>query len=177
MPAITKNISPSLHSWVEAVVSGIRPLRMEDYYREQLQEKARNLYETYLKDLRDPVQAEARTIEALGDQGEVRRQIEAEVRKESEQQKSELWKVPMVISGIFFIVFCVSVVACVLIAVRPDGWNQFLTDVFGRAGFLSGGTTEIFVYGNLIGSSLVWAVLSVLFMAVFGILAYRLKKR
>ena len=177
MTAITKNIPSSLHTWIEEVVSGIRPLRMEDYYREQLQEKAGNLYETYLKELRDPVRAEAKTIETLGDQGEVRRQIEAEVRKASEQQKSELWKVPMVISGIFFVVFCVSVVACVLVAVKPGGWNRLTSALFNLGGVMDGGTTGIFVYGNLIGSSLVWAVLSVLFMAVFGILAYRLKKR
>lgn len=177
MSSNIKNLPASLHTWIEEVVLGIRPLKMEDYYREQLQEKASSLYETYLSNLNDPVRAEARTIEELGDRKDVRSQIEEEIRKDTERQKGNLWKVPMVVSAVFFVVFCVSAVACVLAAMKPGGWDSFLHTAFHMAGIAEKGSTGVVVYGNLIGSSLVWAVVSVLFMAFCWVLAFRLKKR
>lgn len=177
MSADKYNLPASLHTWVEEVVLGIRPLKMEDYYREQLQEKARALYETYLSELHDPVRAEARTIEELGDRKDVRSQIEEEICKDAERQKGNLWKVPMVVSVVFFAVFCVSVAACVLAAMKPGGWDSFLHTAFHMAGIAEKGSAGVVVYGNLIGSSLVWALVSVLFMAFCWGLAFRLKKR
>lgn len=156
---------------------GIRPLKMEDHYREQLQEKASTMYEDYLAKFHDPVQAESRTIEELGDGKEVRSRIEEEIRRDAERQKGNLWKVPMAVSAVFFVVFCVSIAACVLAAMKPGGWDSFLHAVFRTAGVSEKGSSGVAVYGNLIGSSLVWAVVSVLFMAFCWVLAVRLKKR
>ena len=158
-----------LDKFVEETVKGIQPLKMEDYYRSRLKESIWKIYQ-------EEDQSEAQTLKRLGNRKTIRNQIDQKKKKKKKQENSVLWKVPMAASIFFFVIFCVSLISCILFQISG---NQMIGMFFpiGSPEKEINGVTGITTYGNLIGSSYFWMFTSLLFLVIFFSLTFYLRRK
>lgn len=142
---------------------------MEDYYRSRLKESIWKIYQ-------EEDQSEAQTLKRLGNRKTIRNQIDQELEMKKKQENSVLWKVPMAASIFFFVIFCVSLISCILFQISG---NQMIGMFFpiGSPEKEINGVTGITTYGNLIGSSYFWMFTSLLFLVIFFSLTFYLRRK
>lgn len=103
-----------LNTWIEETVTGIKPLKAEDDYRELLKEKVQKVYESCLDSANSPEEAETWTLRELGSADSMRQEILKKMADEKKQSDEKLWKLPFGIGVILLIISCVFWI-CVIV--------------------------------------------------------------
>lgn len=117
----------TLNSWVEEAVAGIKPLKIEDDCRVELQKKVRLIYEKYRIETGNTLLAEQRTLKNMGTAEAMRQKILKEIAEDKKKSDRNLWRLSFIIGVAFLIIsiICWTGIAAIQIINPSLLWESY----------------------------------------------------